>query len=339
MYQFQLEKHELEFIIPAKTSRNEFRKRDVFRIEIIDPITGKSGFGEAAPLALLSIDDRDDYEQVLEDRLAKFCETGKLEQVDLNQLPSIRFGLETALLSLRSEDSEILYNTPFTRGDQDIPINGLVWMDTCDNMYESALSKIEQGYTTIKFKVGAQDFDEECKMLERIRKGFSAFKITLRLDANGAFKPDEAIEQLNELKRFEIHSIEQPIAKDQWDTMEELCHKKPIDIALDEELIGVDVHRYGFQLLRHLKPQYIILKPNLLGGLVLSDQWVQLANNEGVGWWATSALEGNIGLNAIAQWVSQYPVETPQGLGTGALFKNNFPSRLQLNRGFMRLSV
>ena len=334
MFSYTVEPYELQFIKPAKTSRNVFKTRKIFIINIYDSVTGKNGIGEAAPLSLLSVDDVSDYEDVLHSKLESFCEKASIEKVDLDLYPSIRFGLESAVLNLHSEDHQ-LFNTSFTRGEQPIPINGLVWMNDTETMFQEALQKIEQGFKVIKFKVGAQDFDEECKMLEKIRKKFSAFSITIRLDANGAFKADEALEQLNELRRFEVHSIEQPIAVNNWDKMEEICYKKPIDIALDEELIGVNVYKAGISMLKLLKPQCIILKPNLLGGLKLSDEWIKLAHGLGIDWWATSALESNIGLNAIAQWVSQYPIELHQGLGTGSLFSNNIQSKLKVENGNM----
>ena len=338
MLTFDIKPYELVFNKPAKTSRNIFETRKIFIIYLFDLDTGRKGIGEAAPLSLLSIDDIPNYEEVLRQKLQKFCFNQDFNELELEHYPSIRFGIETAYLDLLSEN-EILFDTLFTKGQSVIPINGLVWMNDTETMFQEALDKIDAGFKVIKLKVGAQDFDDECRMIEKIRSHYSAFKIALRLDANGAFKPDEAAEQLKELKRFEIHSIEQPIAKDNWDEMEELCHERIIDIALDEELIGVSVEKYGYQLLNHLKPQYIILKPNLLGGLSKSDEWIKLANTLSINWWATSALEGNIGLNAIAQWVSQYETKLHQGLGTGSLFKNNLASRLQLENGFMSFKV
>ncbi len=339
MYAYTIQQHVLQFIKPAKTSRNVFTERAIYLITLEDLATGKSGVGEAAPLLLLSIDDVSDYEQVLHTKLSQFCESGKLEGIDLVEFPSIRFGIETALLSLQADDAGRMYDTAFTRGEVAIPVNGLVWMNEADKMYEEALTKIAAGFDVIKFKVGALDFDEECRMLERIRKDYSAFKITLRVDANGAFKPDEAMEQLKELKRFELHSIEQPIAADQWEDMAKLCAESPIDIALDEELIGVDVHTRGSALLKAIKPQYLILKPNLIGGVSVADQWIASARKMDIDWWATSALESNVGLNAIAQWVSTYNVTVHQGLGTGALFTNNLATQLILENGQMNYKM
>jgi len=211
-------------------------------------------------------------------------------------------------------------------------------MNDVDAMYQEAIAKIESGFNVIKFKVGALDFDEECRLLEKIRKQYSAFKITLRLDANGAFQAPEAIEQLKELSRFEIHSIEQPIATGQWDDMERLCMESPIDIALDEELIGLPPAK-GAAMLRYINPKYVILKPNLIGGVAIADEWIAVAQKQDIRWWATSALESNIGLNAIAQWVSTYKNPLHQGLGTGSLFSNNFKSPLKLENGWMGFQV
>jgi len=339
MYTYSLQKHVLKFLKPAKTSRNIFTERAIYLITLEDIKTGKKGVGEAAPLLLLSIDDVSDYEEVLHSKLTAFCSSGKLDDLDLINFPSIRFGIETALLSLSADDKGRLFDTSFTRGEKSIPVNGLVWMNDADKMYDEAIAKIQAGFDVIKFKIGALDFDEECRMLEKIRKHFSAFKVTLRVDANGAFQADEALEQLNELKRFELHSIEQPIATNQWDDMAKLCVESPIDIALDEELIGVDVHTKGAKLIQHIKPQYLILKPNLIGGLSIADEWIKQTISMDTDWWATSALESNVGLNAIAQWVSTYDTSLHQGLGTGALFANNLETRLVLDKGGMSYKV
>ncbi|MGB0850159.1 MAG: o-succinylbenzoate synthase [Bacteroidia bacterium] len=339
MYGYSIEKHDLQFLKAAKTSRNIFRTRTIHLIKLIDLKTGNKGIGEAAPLALLSIDDIPEYEDILRVKLDEFCEHGKLEETDLDNFPSIRFGIETAYLDLTADREGRMFDTPFTRGELSIPVNGLVWMNDSETMYEEAIAKIEAGFDVIKFKVGALDFDEECRMLEKIRNRFSAFKVTLRLDANGAFKSDEAMEQLNELSRFEIHSIEQPIGVGHWDYMQKLCAEGPIDIALDEELIPLSSQKKRTEMLKNVCPQYIILKPNLIGGLAIADDWVHLATKHNIGWWATSALESNVGLNAISQWVSQYPDLIHQGLGTGSLFSNNLPSRLQLKEGRMKYIV
>lgn len=333
--EYRIIHHQLEFVKPAKTSRNVFKERHIRYVLLSE--NGITGIGEAAPLHLLSIDDVEDYDSKLEEVCTQLCKvklTSHLNldlnfDLNLNQYPSIRFGLETALLDLKNGGRQIIFDTDFLRG-KPIPINGLVWMADLDAMYDEAISKIQQGFRCIKFKVGQHDFDAECRLLERIRKEYSAFQLEIRLDANGALLQDEALTQLNELSRFDIHSIEQPIAVNQWDDMAKLCQESKIDIALDEELIGVEVFEKGNELLKHIEPQYVILKPNLIGGFTVSDEWIKLCRKHQIGWWATSALESNIGLNAIAQWVSQYDVNMPQGLGTGSLYSNNIDSPLEI---------
>lgn len=331
--EFRIVHHALKFVKPAKTSRNVFKERHIRYILLSHD--GLTGIGEASPLSMLSIDDVEEYDERLDAACTQFCDESFNRDfnltfdLNLHDFPSIQFGLETALLDLRNGGQRVIYNTDFIRGKA-IPINGLVWMADLEAMYDEAISKINNGFTCIKFKVGQHDFDAECRLLERIRKLYDAFKLEIRLDANGAFLADEAPSQLKELSRFHIHSIEQPIAVSQWDDMAKLCQESVIDIALDEELIGVNVDTHGAQLLAHIKPQYVILKPNLIGGFKVSDTWIKLGNKHGVGWWATSALESNIGLNAIAQWVSQYDTTMPQGLGTGSLYSNNIESPLEI---------
>jgi o-succinylbenzoate synthase len=336
MYSYSLEKHELKFKVPAKTSRNVFTTRGIFLITLRNTQTGQEGIGEASPLSLLSVDDVPDYQVVLEKKLQEFCEVGSLDSLSLDSYPSIRFGIETALLNMSADNEGVIFNSDFTARKKSIPINGLVWMNDSAKMYDEAIQKIQAGFDVIKIKVGALDFDEECRLLESIRKQFSAFKITLRVDANGAFSPNDALEKLNELKRFDLHSIEQPIASGQWDWMQKLCAESPIDIALDEELIGLNVHEEANKMIKYIHPKYLILKPNLIGGLSISDEWIKWAHKHNLGWWATSALESNVGLNAIAQWVSTYQNPLHQGLGTGSLFTNNFSSRLKIERGQMQ---
>ncbi|MFY0644931.1 MAG: o-succinylbenzoate synthase [Bacteroidia bacterium] len=333
MLEYQISEHRLDFKKAAKTSRNSFESRTIYTLEFKDLLSGKKGIGEAAALSLLSIDDIPNYREKLEYFSLQIANGINLKELDLTKFPSIEFGLETALLDMRSSDHR-LYDTPFTNGLKSIPINGLVWMDHSEAMLKEALDKVNEGFNCIKFKIGALDFDEECRMLEQFRRHHNAFKVEIRLDANGAFLADEADKQLKELKRFDVHSIEQPIKVNQWDKMGSLCSKPAIDIALDEELIGLNIND-AEKMLQHIQPQYIILKPNLIGGLEKANQWISLAGNADIAWWATSALESNIGLNAIAQWVSQYDSRLHQGLGTGSLYKNNFPTRLTLENGFM----
>lgn len=326
-------RHELVFKKLARTSRGAMENHVVYYVVLKDG--NRSGYGEAAPLKGLSVDDRPDFEQKLTECIALINDGLPPDALDLKGFPSLQFAFETALLSLAFDKVGTVYDTSFIKG-YPIKINGLVWMNAKEEMLEEAFTKAEQGFDCIKFKVGALDFDEECRMLEVFRKRYSAFKVEIRLDANGAFAPDEVLEKLKELSRFEIHSIEQPIRAKQQDHLQEICIQTPIPIALDEELIGVDVTTEGLRLLEYIRPQYIILKPTLLGGLTVSDKWIQHAHKLNIGWWATSALESNIGLNAIAQWCSGYSLTLPQGLGTGALYTNNIVSPLQVSGGYLR---
>lgn len=332
MYSANYIKHELQFIKPARTSRGEMKTHLAWYVHLTNRVTGKKTWGEAAPLPGLSIDDRPGFETQLTEICLLISEGALPEELDLGSYPSVHFALECALLQQRHKEQHMLFDTDFMRG-KGIPINGLVWMDDAAQMLKQAGQKIDQGYTCIKFKVGALDFDEECRMIEAVRKRYSAFQLEIRLDANGAFKNDEALQQLKELSRFELHSIEQPIKAGQWDQMQEVCAKSAIRVALDEELIGVDVKQDGLKMLKQIRPQFIILKPTLIGGFSNSDRWIDAAQQLNTGWWATSALESNIGLNAITQWVSEKQFTMPQGLGTGSLYNNNISSPLYIDHG------
>ncbi len=296
------------------------------------------GYGEAAPLKGLSIDDRPDFEQKVIECIAYINDGLPIDALPLSGFPSLQFAFETASLSLQYDVPFMVFDNSFLAGVP-VKINGLVWMNTKDEMLEEAFAKVEQGFDCIKFKVGALDFDDECRMLEAFRKRHSAFKVELRLDANGAFATDESSEKLKILSRFEVHSIEQPIKAGQHDYMHELCLKTPIPIALDEELIGVDVIIEGKDLLKIIKPQYIILKPTLIGGFKNADKWIGYAQSNHIGWWATSALESNVGLNAIAQWCAEHQHTLPQGLGTGNLYLNNITSPLAIQNGYLHYNI
>jgi o-succinylbenzoate synthase len=325
-------RYELMFKKQARTSRGVMENHVVYYVIVKQG--NRTGYGEAAPLKGLSIDDRPDFEQKLTECIAYVNDGLPLDALALNAFPSLRFAFETASLSLQFDSPFTVFKTPFIEGSP-IKINGLVWMNASGEMLEEAFAKAEQGFDCIKFKVGALDFDEECRMLEAFRKRYTAFKIALRLDANGAFAPDDALKKVKELSRYEVHSIEQPIRAKQEDYMQELCSKTSIPVALDEELIGVDVMEDGRALLDYIKPQFIILKPTLLGGLTNADLWIEHARSRNIGWWATSALESNIGLNAIAQWCSTHQTTLPQGLGTGSLYLNNPESPLTVQNGYL----
>ena len=325
-------KHILSFQKPAKTSRGEYIEKPSWLIQIGDEI--KQGTGEASPLWDLSVDGKADIDKELQGLPEQISESDLLDLLEswvpgkAGALPSLRFAFHCAFLDYKSGATGVWVDTAFTQKNAGIPINGLVWMNSIEAMEEEANLKISHGFRCIKFKVGALDFDAECKLLERIRAKHSPFHLEIRLDANGAFSEDTALEQLKDLQRFGIHSIEQPI-KAGLESMEKVCRESAIDVALDEELIGIDP-KLGTALLHRLKPRYIILKPTLLGGLDLCDQWIHSAAMTNCGWWSTSALEGNIGLFAIAQWVSQKTHIPYQGLGTGSLFVENFPAKTEV---------
>lgn len=291
----------------------------------IQHILSASGIGEAAPLPGLSPEPPAFMESYLEETCKMLNEGESIDFISHAERPAIRFAVETALKDFEHRGKRKIYINKFSEGIITIPINGLVWMNELPAMEQEGLDKINQGFDTLKFKIGAHDFDAECRLIERFRKKYSAWKLTIRLDANGAFAADEAIEKMRELSRFEIHSIEQPIAAGQIEMMNKICLEGKIPVALDEELIGKNPFREGASVIKEIQPTYIILKPTLCGGLSGADAWIQNARKYNVGWWATSALESNIGLNAVAQWTSQYENDMPQGLGTGKLYKNNIP--------------
>lgn len=336
-------KYTLKFKRPAGTSRGKLTTKDSWFIFIYDDSDPQiSGIGECSLLKDLSIDDREDYEEKLEEvceninNYSFYLDTGLLE------FPSIRFGLEMALMDFGlignrgnkgNRGERIMFPSDFTEGRDSIEINGLVWMGSSDFMRQQIIDKMESGFKCIKLKIGAIDFAEELNLVKSIRKEFSVKDIEIRVDANGAFPVNEALEKLKLLSEFNLHSIEQPIKQGQWEQMAELCEKSPLHIALDEELIRVVDIKEKKKLLEIIRPQYIILKPSLLGGFKASEEWIDLAEKNNIGWWVTSALESNIGLNAIAQWTYTLKNKMPQGLGTGQLYLNNFDSPLQINNG------
>lgn len=324
-------KKRINFSFKAQTSRNTFSFREIYILELIDG--ANKSYGEAAPLTLLSVDDVPNYQ----DKLIQFAQSylsNSLDWSDLIDFPSIRFGLETLDKSFLNGGSPILFDQNFTSGEP-IKINGLIWMDTPDNMLKSALQKIKDGFSCIKLKIGAHPFHHELELLKILRSEYPKDLLEIRVDANGAFDPSYALNNLESLSKLHVHSIEQPIAKGQWADMSKLCAQSLVPIALDEELIGVDVEKDGAKMLDTIAPQYIILKPNLLGGFSKSDQWIDLAEKRNIAWWATSALESNIGLDAISQWCSSKKVQLPQGLGTGSLYSNNIASPLRVQGEYL----
>lgn len=324
----QFVKHVLQFKQPSGTSRGVLTEKPVWYLLLHD-LNGNTGIGECSPIWGLSPEQPETYE----DKIRQVCQN--IEQYPflleglLDDYPSIRFGLEMALLDLLNKGKRVLYPSPFTEGADSIKINGLIWMGDEGFMLEQIEAKLKAGFTCIKLKIGAIDFKQELRLLEAIRKQYSKEQIELRVDANGAFNADEAPTKLEQLAQFELHSIEQPIKAGQWEAMQNLCANTPLPIALDEELIGVPAEKIE-QLLDTIAPQYIILKPSLLGGFDASEQWISAADELGIGWWATSALESNIGLSAIAQWTYTLNNPMPQGLGTGQLYNNNIPAPLVL---------
>jgi O-succinylbenzoate synthase len=294
---------------------------------------GKKGIGECGILRGLSADDRPDYEAKLQWTCANI-HLGKNQLWEaLIEFPSIQFGVEMAFQSLDSETSFLLFPSNFTNGEKSIEINGLVWMGEESFMKEQIEEKLAAGFRCVKLKIGAIDFDQELQLLRYIRQHFSPEQVEIRVDANGAFDVSLALDKLNQLSGFKLHSIEQPIQKNNTDSMAELCKITPIPIALDEELIGVFSLAEKEALLQKIKPQYIILKPSFVGGFRGTKEWIVLAEKHNIGWWITSALESNIGLNAIAQWTFLQHNSMPQGLGTGALYTNNFDCPLQVFEG------
>lgn len=318
----------LQFKEQARTSRSVMHTHRVWYIRVWDESNPEVfGIGECAPLEGLSPECNQYYEKIL----ARACQT--INNIDVKILQgwsSIRFGVETALADLKHGGIRRIFDTPWSDGVGSITINGLVWMGSEDEMLARINDKLSAGFHCIKLKIGGIDFEGELRLLQHIREAFGPDMLEIRLDANCAFSAYEAIERLERLAAYSIHSIEQPIARRLWADMARLCRESPIPIALDEELIGVSERTRQCRLLDEIRPAYIILKPTLCGGLTGARQWVELASERGIGWWLTSALESNIGLNAIAQLAADLKVSMPQGLGTGALYTNNIPSPLTL---------
>ena len=324
-------KYVLDFKRPSGTSRGILTQKETWFL--ILKHNGKMGVGECGLLRGLSIDDRPDYEE----KLNWVCKNIHLGEEQLwkktIEFPSIQFGIETAFKSLESKKPFELFPSDFTNSKASILINGLVWMGDEAFIKQQIQEKIEQGFKCIKLKIGAINFDKELAILRSIRANFSPNQMEIRVDANGAFSLDTALDKLYKLSEFKLHSIEQPIAKNNTDMMAELCKKTPFPIALDEELIGVFSKQEKQDLLMKIQPQFIILKPSFVGGFRGTNEWIAIAEKLNIGWWITSALESNIGLNAIAQWTYLQNNKMPQGLGTGALYTNNFECPLKVENG------
>jgi len=327
-------KHSLLFKRPGGTSRGVLTRKDSWFVFVrSDDKPGRTGVGECSLISGLSIDDRPDFEKRLALCCRELSETGRTDEALLKGFPAIRFGIESAFLDLHADQEKILFPSAFTEGRSSIPINGLIWMGNLEFMKQQIREKLADGFTCLKLKIGAHDFDEELRLLKQLRSEYSAADVELRVDANGAFDPGDALEKLNRLAAFDLHSIEQPVRQGQTGEMARLCELTPLPIALDEELIGIEGADDRAELLQIIRPQYIILKPSLVGGLREAETWIAMADDLGISWWITSALESNIGLNAIAQWTYTLGNSMPQGLGTGQLFSNNIPSPLYISKG------
>ncbi len=336
MLEAKYKKHTLNFKQPGGTSRGVLTSKDSWFIFIYDKEEPQvKGVGECSIIKGLCIDDRPDFEQKLKQVCSDINNWSNWLEEGLFEFPSIRFGLEMAIRDLSVGGTRLLFPSSFTEGKDMIPINGLVWMGDYHTMKLRIVEKIESGYSCVKLKIGAINFEDELKLLKLIRNDFSDKDIELRLDANGAFSAKEAPEKLNRLSEFSIHSIEQPIKQHQWEKMAEICRNSPIPVALDEELIGIYHREEIKRMLDVINPHYIILKPGLLGGWKQSNIFIEEAENYNIGWWVTSALEANIGLNAIAQWTYTLNNSMPQGLGTGQLFINNIPSPLTIGNAHL----
>lgn len=331
MLKAKIEKYQLKFKRPAGTSRGVYKTRDSWILQLWDDENPEHiAYGECAPLPDLSCDFNDTLEPKLQEVAERIDEFFYWLDDGLEDYPSIRFALEMALIDLQNGATRQLFDTSFSQGKEGVLINGLIWMGEPEYMREQIQDKIDQGFHCIKLKIGANAIEEELDIIATLRAEFPKKQLEIRVDANGAFDPEKVMPILERLAALDIHSIEQPIKQGQYGKMRFLCRKSPIAIALDEELIGVNTREEKQKLLKNTRPQYLILKPSLQGGISGCEEWIELAEAKNIGWWVTSALESNIGLNAIAQWTASMGVSMPQGLGTGQLFTNNIASPLEI---------
>ncbi len=336
MYIAKYYPYQLKFKIPGATSRGVLTTKMSYFIEICNKDDSKiKGIGECSILPKLSPDDRSGLEEKVQ-YCCKNINTLMLNYHDeLREWPAIRFAIEMAITDLNNGGKRLWFPSEFTYGNMAIDINGLIWMGSIATMQKQIEEKIQEGFNCLKLKIGAKDFNTEFELLKSIREQFSHDKLEIRVDANGAYTVKQAAEILDKLAKIEIHSIEQPIKANQWDKMAELCRNSPLPIALDEELIGINSSEKRKEMLETIKPHYIILKPSLIGGFKSSHDWIKAAESVNAGWWVTSALESNIGLNAIAQWTATLNTSLPQGLGTGQVFSNNIASPLFVKDGHL----
>ncbi len=332
-------KHVFQFITPGGTSRGVLTTKNSWYIYIYAENNPEVvGIGECSVLPKLSIDDTPDLEKMIGEVCLRINDYIDDFHVKLKDWPAIRFALEVALLDLHNGGKRIVYPSLFSNGEKSIPINGLIWMGEIEYMKFQLKQKLSQGFKCIKIKVGALNFESEISFIEALRRDFDATKVEIRVDANGAFSLDEAWEKMKRLHDLQIHSIEQPIKAGQWNEMRELCASSDLPVALDEELIGICSIEEKRRMLEIISPAYIILKPSLIGGFKSAEEWISLASEYKIRWWATSALEGNVGLNAIAQWTAVQNNDMPQGLGTGQVFSNNINSPLVVDNGALHYS-
>ncbi len=340
---FGVKKHCLDFHFEAGTSRGILTQKKSYFLQISDPKNPNIvGLGEAGPLKGLSPEFEEDCLSSFQ-RVVKNISTielpNNLEEIPLwlaenpIQEASFQMAIEMAIRDFIIQKNGIYFENSFSDGSSSLPINGLIWMGDPSFMENQIEEKLKQGYTCLKLKIGAIDFEKELAILKKLRTRFSKNELTIRVDANGAFSTKDAAMKLEKLQAFDLHSIEQPIRAGQWKEMAKLIEHKIIPIALDEELIGIRNADIQEELLQSIQPEYIILKPSLLGGFTASNQWIQLAEKHHIDWWITSALESNIGLQAITQFTAEYDIKMPQGLGTGQLYTNNFESGLSLSKG------
>jgi o-succinylbenzoate synthase len=345
--EISVEKLNLEFKKPSGTSRGVLHSKASWIIKLNDE-QGNFGFGEFSVISGLSIDfmDEESYETQIQ-RLVAYLKENLIQPIKYQEIlskvnsqfrnsPSLVFGVETAILDYLNGGSGLIFKNTFAFGVSEIPINGLIWMGTKTDMKNQIHEKLKLGYSTIKLKIGAIAIEDELELISELRKEFSSDEITIRVDANGAFDMSNVRNVLKKLKNLDVHSIEQPIQSRKWNQMAELCQESIIPIALDEELIGIFEKDRKIELLDSIKPQFIILKPSLHGGFIGCSEWIQLAEERNISWWITSALESSVGLNAIAQFTANYPIEIPQGLGTGGLYTNNLSSDLVIESGYLK---
>jgi o-succinylbenzoate synthase len=334
---YSIQHNIFHFKNPSGTSRGVLTEKHAWFVTLWNKENPSvKGVGECSIIAGLSPDyvSNEHYEAAIHDFCKDYC-TSKTFPSTLNDFPSIKFGIETALLDLKNGGKGLIFENDFSINSKKLPINGLIWMGDQAFMEDQIEQKLTEGFSTLKMKVGAIDFNNEIALLSAIRKRFSKDEITLRVDANGAFTKEDALSKLTELAKLDLHSIEQPIQAGDWQGMKELCHVSPLPIALDEELIGIDSIKDKAELLKTIQPPFIILKPSLHGGIEGTKEWIELAEEKGIQWWITSALESNIGLNAICQLTAEYTTTLPQGLGTGSLYTNNIESDLCVENGFI----